>query len=109
MSSGTTFSVASASLIEGVPRVVLSPTGVGCIFMELYDKIGDNLLVGISYQITGGKPLQGTTGTDGRLRHDGVLAGDYVLSLQGYEMAAVVVLEAGAEEPQIRFLAQETA
>jgi len=84
---------------------------LGILFMELFDKDGENHLVGKSYKLIPDgdddhlQTFSGTIGDDGRLRHENVHAADYTLSIDGVaETAVALVLDRTDTQPQIRFL-----
>lgn len=93
--------------------VVITPP-LGTLFAELFDKSGRVRHANRDFSIDGPQPLSGTTDDDGHLQFEDVFPGDYTLSLtlkffEGDSDETVetvecplVVLEAGAEEPQVR-------
>lgn len=103
------------SLRAALPhRVVIKPP-LGRLFVELFDRTGRVRHRSVDYTIDGPMPFSGTTDERGRLMHDNVLPGDYELRfeletdlgegpiVQALE-TQLVVLPAGAAEPEVRLL-----
>jgi hypothetical protein len=105
----------STGLKAVVPnRVVVKPP-LGVLFAELLDSYGRVPHAKRKYQIDGPMQFEGTTDDNGRLFHDLVFPGDYMLKLEsefdlgnGPETevveAPLVVLPAAASKPQLRMI-----
>jgi outer membrane protein OmpA-like peptidoglycan-associated protein len=96
-----------------VPNLVVVKPPLGCLFAQLFDKSGHISHVECKYEIDGPEAFSGKTDENARLRHDGVLPGDYKLTLtieppEGIDEPAqvvevpLVVLESGAVDPIVR-------
>jgi outer membrane protein OmpA-like peptidoglycan-associated protein len=69
------------SLRAALPHTVVIKPPLGKILLELWDKTGRALHRQQRYEIAGPMPQSGTTGDDGRLLHENLLPGDYMLTL----------------------------
>lgn len=99
-----------------VPNTVVIKPPLGKLFVELWDKTGRVRHANCDYQISGAQSFEGTTDDEGRLLHEDVFPGDYVLSLalsleeEGADPvvdileAPLVVLDRTETEPQVRFV-----
>jgi len=94
--------------------LVLTPR-LGKLFVELLDKTGRTAHAGQKYAIAGPESFSGVTDEGGRLLHQGVLPGEYKLTLSvevdlGTEKlvdtfeTAVIALAAAQQSPQVRML-----
>ncbi len=68
-------------LRAALPHTVVIKPPLGKILLELWDKTGRALHKRQRYAIDGPVSLSGTTGEDGRLLHENLLPGDYLLTL----------------------------
>ncbi len=108
--------LAGVSLKPAVPNTIVIMPPLGKLLVELWDKTGRVRHIGQDYQVSGPETFTGTTDEEGRLLHEDVTPGDYVLDLsvevdQGDGSSVVdnyqsplVVLEPGAGSPQVRML-----
>lgn len=97
----------SISLKPAVPNTVVITPPRGKLFVELLDKKGRVRHAGLPYEISGPQSFSGTTDDQGRLLHEGVPPGDYLLklSVEGEPCETpVVALDPSEVKPQTRFL-----
>ena len=106
--------IAGVGLRAAIPqRVVLEPP-LGRIFVELYDKTGRFPHADVPYVIDGPERFEGRTDQSGRLAHERVFPGDYLLSFEHrIELpepevetleTQVLVLAPNSATPEVRLL-----
>jgi outer membrane protein OmpA-like peptidoglycan-associated protein len=89
-------------LRAALPHTVVIKPPLGKILLELWDKTGRALHKGQRYTIDGPLALSGTTGEDGRLLHENLLPGDYLLTLTvKQELPGQPPLEENYEIPSV--------
>lgn len=108
--------LASVKLKPAVPNTVVITPPVGKLFVELLDKYGRIQHANQRYDISGPMQFAGRTDEQGRVQHDGILPGEYDLTLHVEVDGAdgtsrvddyttpLVVLEADQNTPEVRRL-----
>lgn len=106
----------SFSMESDVQRTIVIKPVLGCLYIELWDRLGRVKHANREYKIQGPRTYDGTTDENGRLRIDEVPPGDYTLTLTVVSFegapdqveddykAPLVVLPAGTGDPLVRMI-----